>query len=199
MIELLPRIAAGRIEQRMKLVASLAEALAYTGSRPLSNHAWPGAIVRAGSPSTRSSMLPAIRQRMPPPWCRCASASPPRSKSTRSQRIRKAALPSSLMSCSSNRVERAPAAGVAGASAFTSSYLRMLAPVGPAATAQGPAPCHASLAFRLACDAPASIETCPSSAYRTRFSGGSGVRKRACGSSSSRVRRNRYPFAMTPS
>src|SRR5438309_7431074 len=52
----------------MKLVGISGEAAAYTGSRPLSNHAWPGRIVRGGSSPTLSSSAPAIRQRIPPPW-----------------------------------------------------------------------------------------------------------------------------------
>src|SRR5688572_9908232 len=70
MMELWPRISRGRIEQRMKLVGSVAEARAYTGSRPLSNHASPGLITRSGSPATRSSIVPCTRQRMPPPLWR---------------------------------------------------------------------------------------------------------------------------------
>ena len=73
MIDRSPRIARGRTETRTKLVGISGEAAAYTGSRPLSNHACPGWIVRGGSSPTLSSSPPAIRQRIPPPLCRCGS------------------------------------------------------------------------------------------------------------------------------
>src|SRR6266542_5242565 len=88
MIELCPRISRGRIDTRMKAVGSVGEAAAYTGSRPLSNHAPPGPIMRSGWPSTRRSIVPRTRQRMPPPLCLWRRATPPSSKSTRSLRMR---------------------------------------------------------------------------------------------------------------
>src|SRR3990172_5733053 len=54
-----PRISRGRTDTRTKLVGASCDATASTGSRPLSNHALPGVIVRAGASATVTSSAPA--------------------------------------------------------------------------------------------------------------------------------------------
>ena len=143
MMELWPRIARGRIEQadearRLRAsmregVDGLAPALEPRLSRP--------DLTRSGSPSTRSSIAPLMRQRMPPPWWRCGSASPPRSKSTRSHRIRYGAAGSSWMACWSNGSHPLPNTSLA-VPPRTSSKRRTVAPRAPASAAHGRLPCN---------------------------------------------------------
>jgi hypothetical protein len=60
----------------------------------------PGVTRRTGAAPTVTSSAPAMRQRMPPPRCRCGSATPPGAKSTRSARITYSARGSRSIACS---------------------------------------------------------------------------------------------------
>src|SRR5215470_11273460 len=109
MIDVRPWISRGRIATRTKLVASSFAASARTGSRPLSNQALPGVTFRAGASPTVTSSEPAIKQRMPPPRCRCGSATPPGAKSTRPARIRYSPCGSRTIACRSSTCVPPPA------------------------------------------------------------------------------------------
>src|SRR6266511_2056327 len=108
MMEVRPRISRGRIATRTKLVGSSFDETANTGSRPLSNQAPPGITLRAGASPTVMSSAPAIKQRTPPPRCRCGSATPPGAKSTRSARIKYSARGSRSIGCSRRTVAALP-------------------------------------------------------------------------------------------
>ena len=141
----------------------------------------------------RSSIEPAIRQRIPPPLWRCGSATPPGSKSTRSQRIRYASSAASSIGCSSRS---APAASGAAPSRI-SSYRRTVAPRGPTAGMVAfPANEALCSASRVSFPSPAAVRS-PASTYRTRLSAGS-VRGVAPAGRSSRVRRRAYPAMTSP-
>src|SRR2546427_696300 len=143
MMDVRPRISRGRIATRMKLVASSFDATASTGPRPLSNHAPPGVIRRAGASPTVTSSVPATRHRMPPPRWRCGSATPPGANSTRSARIKYSAWGSSAIACSST-TRVAPARGsAAGAAPGISSHRHRVAPALSAVASHAPTPCHA--------------------------------------------------------
>ena len=128
-----------------------------------------------GCPSMRSSIEPAIRQRMPPPLWRCGSATPPGSKSTRSQRIRYASPASSWMGCSSRSV---PAASGAAPSR-TSSYRSTVAPRGPTAGVVAPPANEALCSASRVSFPPAATVRSPDQHVQDPIEGGKRARCRA--------------------